>query len=234
MDFPITTSGATPPTSSEPMQASYSEVVPVELELEPLFPELSGIEPVEISTDMGGRSIQAVSVQQNVIATTSQDTASSDLPVSALVGGSLSLLEGDSRQQPLPSFESTFGFSLVSGAQVQENVIPTSSDSESDSESSDDEDSNSLGGQIKPPRGHSKDRPFQCQTCNQGFAQKSHLTRHERIHTGDWPFKRKSDSPSTSQPLAKRPKPAPSAAAGSEEQLAMMQQQAESSSSSHA
>ena len=35
---------------------------------------------------------------------------------------------------------------------------------------------------------HAKDKPFQCNFCDQCFLRKEHLFRHKKQHTGDKPF----------------------------------------------
>ena len=116
----------------------------------------------------GYRLVSGHQVQENVTATTSQ-FAEHDLSTGSLVGESLGLLAGDSGQKPLPSFVEPFGYRLVSGHQVQENVLETASSSESDSTAIDDEDSNSLGGADKTPSGAQQGSPLSVPDLQQGL-----------------------------------------------------------------
>ena len=38
-------------------------------------------------------------------------------------------------------------------------------------------------------RKHTEERPYTCLTCDETFIQKANLVVHERIHTGELPYK---------------------------------------------
>ncbi|KAH7973530.1 hypothetical protein HPB49_002121 [Dermacentor silvarum] len=41
---------------------------------------------------------------------------------------------------------------------------------------------------VQHERVHTGERPFRCHLCNRGFVHRSHVVRHIRTHTGERPF----------------------------------------------
>ncbi|KAL1468211.1 hypothetical protein MTO96_041630, partial [Rhipicephalus appendiculatus] len=45
------------------------------------------------------------------------------------------------------------------------------------------------GSLVLHERVHTGERPFRCHLCSRGFAHRSHVVRHIRTHTGERPFR---------------------------------------------